>query len=143
MCYCVLGSTKVGIIVAESFAAVATLLIVATIIFFVRKNVLRQRRGTYLCVISMNVSGCLNFKCQVLIFYCNDVFTSERRQFGAFLFSENNSKLNMPYEVLEKATNYFHDSNKLGEGGSGSVYKVTSQFSSYLSLYIFTITTFA
>ncbi|XP_057448517.1 cysteine-rich receptor-like protein kinase 3 [Lotus japonicus] len=85
------GSTKVGIIVAESFAAVATLLIVATIIFFVRKNVLRQRR--------------------------------ERRQFGAFLFSENNSKLNMPYEVLEKATNYFHDSNKLGEGGSGSVYK--------------------
>ena len=37
----------------------------------------------------------------------------------------NRSKLNMPYEILEKATNYFNDANKLGQGGSGSVYKVT------------------
>lgn len=31
----------------------------------------------------------------------------------------------MTYEVLERATNYFNPSNKLGQGGSGSVYKVT------------------
>ncbi|XP_061372761.1 cysteine-rich receptor-like protein kinase 3 [Gastrolobium bilobum] len=47
----------------------------------------------------------------------------ERRQFGALLDTVNKSKLNTPYEILEKATNYFSDSNKLGEGGSGSVYK--------------------
>ncbi|KAJ1399502.1 Serine-threonine/tyrosine-protein kinase, catalytic domain [Sesbania bispinosa] len=85
------GSRNVGIIVAESSAALATLLIVATVIFFVRMNVLKRRR--------------------------------ERRQFGAFLETVNESKLNTPYEILEKATNYFNDSNKLGEGGSGSVYK--------------------
>ncbi|KAL0336116.1 UNVERIFIED_CONTAM: Cysteine-rich receptor-like protein kinase [Sesamum radiatum] len=33
------------------------------------------------------------------------------------------SKINFSYETLERATNYFADSNKLGQGGSGSVYK--------------------
>lgn len=43
----------------------------------------------------------------------------------------NKSKLNVPYEILEKATNYFNDANKLGQGGSGSVYKVSSDLMSY------------
>ncbi|KAK7386770.1 hypothetical protein VNO78_27106 [Psophocarpus tetragonolobus] len=47
----------------------------------------------------------------------------ERRQFGALLETVNKSKLNVSYEILEKATNYFNDANKLGQGGSGSVYK--------------------
>ncbi|KAK7317637.1 hypothetical protein RJT34_02041 [Clitoria ternatea] len=47
----------------------------------------------------------------------------ERKQFGALLETVSKSKLNMSYEVLEKATNYFSDANKLGQGGSGSVYK--------------------
>ncbi|XP_054809887.1 cysteine-rich receptor-like protein kinase 3 [Prosopis cineraria] len=47
----------------------------------------------------------------------------ERRQFGALLDRVYKSKLNMTYEVLERATNYFNTSNKLGQGGSGSVYK--------------------
>ncbi|XP_050374145.1 cysteine-rich receptor-like protein kinase 3 [Argentina anserina] len=47
----------------------------------------------------------------------------EREQFGALLSIVNKSRLNYSYEVLENATNYFHDSNKLGQGGSGSVYK--------------------
>ncbi|KAL7261146.1 hypothetical protein ACSBR1_006734 [Camellia fascicularis] len=51
------------------------------------------------------------------------VFVAERKQLGALLFTVNNSKLNFSYETLEKATNYFHQSNKLGQGGSGSVYK--------------------
>ncbi|XP_028754481.1 cysteine-rich receptor-like protein kinase 3 [Neltuma alba] len=46
-----------------------------------------------------------------------------RRQFGALLDRVHKSKLNMTYEVLERATNYFNASNKLGQGGSGSVYK--------------------
>ena len=40
------------------------------------------------------------------------------------LATVNKSRLNYSYEILEKATNYFHNSNKLGEGGSVSVYKV-------------------
>lgn len=48
----------------------------------------------------------------------------ERKQLGALQVAVNKSKLNFSYETLEKATNYFHESNKLGQGGSGSVYKV-------------------
>ncbi|GMY35592.1 cysteine-rich receptor-like protein kinase 3 isoform X2 [Fagus crenata] len=33
------------------------------------------------------------------------------------------SKPNFSYQILEKATNYFQNSNKLGQGGFGSVYK--------------------
>lgn len=47
----------------------------------------------------------------------------ERKQLGAILATVNKSKLNFSYETLEKATNYFNISNKLGQGGSGSVYK--------------------
>ncbi|KAF3431229.1 hypothetical protein FNV43_RR25959 [Rhamnella rubrinervis] len=47
----------------------------------------------------------------------------EKKQLGALLSTVNKSKLNYSYEVLERATNYFHSSNKLGQGGSGSVYK--------------------
>jgi len=36
-----------------------------------------------------------------------------------------NSSLNFTYEVLEKATEYFDDSRKLGQGGAGSVFKGT------------------
>nr|POF07969.1 cysteine-rich receptor-like protein kinase 3 [Quercus suber] len=46
-----------------------------------------------------------------------------RKQLGGLLSSLYKSKLNFSYESLEKATNYFHNSNKLGQGGSGSVYK--------------------
>ncbi|KAE9454633.1 hypothetical protein C3L33_13469, partial [Rhododendron williamsianum] len=47
----------------------------------------------------------------------------ERKQLGPLLVSVNKSKLNFSYETLEHATNYFDNSNKLGQGGSGSVYK--------------------
>lgn len=60
--------------------------------------------------------------------YIFDLAFSERKQLGALLATMNNSKLNFSYEVLERATNYFHDSNKLGQGGSGSVYKVIFRF---------------
>lgn len=47
----------------------------------------------------------------------------EKKQLGALLSIVTKSQLNYSYEVLENATNYFHASNKLGQGGSGSVYK--------------------
>ncbi|CAM8965329.1 unnamed protein product [Rhodiola kirilowii] len=39
--------------------------------------------------------------------------------------SVNKSNLNYKYDALEKATDYFSLSRKLGQGGSGSVYKAT------------------
>lgn len=54
------------------------------------------------------------------------MYIVEKKQLGALLATVNNSKLNFSYETLERATNYFADSNKLGQGGSGSVYKVSA-----------------
>ncbi|KAF7848281.1 hypothetical protein BT93_L2133 [Corymbia citriodora subsp. variegata] len=39
------------------------------------------------------------------------------------LSSGSKFRLYFKYETLEKATNFFHDSRKLGQGGAGSVYK--------------------
>ncbi|KAL8534226.1 hypothetical protein ACS0TY_010288 [Phlomoides rotata] len=47
----------------------------------------------------------------------------EKKKLGALLSVVTNSKINISYETLEKATNYFDNSNKLGQGGSGSVFK--------------------
>lgn len=35
----------------------------------------------------------------------------------------NKSSLNLKYETLEKATDYFNPSKKIGQGGAGSVFK--------------------
>ncbi|XP_050276590.1 cysteine-rich receptor-like protein kinase 3 isoform X12 [Quercus robur] len=83
--------SKLAITLAATSSALALLLVIATVVFIVRKNVLKRR--------------------------------GEREQLGPLLATVNNSKLNYSYEVLEKATNYFHHSKKLGQGGSGSVYK--------------------
>lgn len=56
--------------------------------------------------------------------HCTFVFVSEKKQLGPLVAIINKSKLNFSYETLERATNYFDQSNKLGQGGSGSVYKV-------------------
>ncbi|XP_050120298.1 cysteine-rich receptor-like protein kinase 3 isoform X1 [Malus sylvestris] len=72
----------------------AVVLTISAVSFFARKKILTRRKAA-----------------------------SEKKQFGALFATVNKSQLNFSYEVLEKATNYFHDANKLGQGGSGSVYK--------------------
>ncbi|KAG4914425.1 hypothetical protein JHK87_051982 [Glycine soja] len=54
-------------------------------------------------------------------------FTKKRRKnnFIEVPPSLKNSSLNYKYETLEKATDYFSSSRKIGQGGSGSVYKGT------------------
>ncbi|KAK1441192.1 hypothetical protein QVD17_07033 [Tagetes erecta] len=49
----------------------------------------------------------------------------ERKNMSLLSNSLNKSGLMYKYETLEKATNYFDLSNKLGQGGAGSVYKGT------------------
>lgn len=45
------------------------------------------------------------------------------RYHGGISISLHKSNLNFKYEILEKATNYFDPSRKLGQGGAGSVFK--------------------
>uniref|UniRef100_A0A1J3GF30 Cysteine-rich receptor-like protein kinase 3 n=1 Tax=Noccaea caerulescens TaxID=107243 RepID=A0A1J3GF30_NOCCA len=47
----------------------------------------------------------------------------EKKQLGSLFMLANKSDLCFSYENLEKATDYFSDKNKLGQGGSGSVFK--------------------
>lgn len=49
----------------------------------------------------------------------------EKKQLGSLFMLANKSNLCFSYENLERATDYFSDKNKLGQGGSGSVYKVS------------------
>ncbi|XP_050208049.1 cysteine-rich receptor-like protein kinase 3 [Mercurialis annua] len=91
-------------------------------------NVVDDGGSSHLAVILASVSSSVAvvFIITSLYFFMNKRIAEKRRQrkeFGALLRIVNNSKLNFTYESLEKATNYFHLSNKLGQGGSGSVYK--------------------
>lgn len=47
----------------------------------------------------------------------------ENNNLGHISSSISKSSLNYKYETLEKATDYFNSSRKLGQGGAGSVFK--------------------
>ncbi|XP_015879316.1 cysteine-rich receptor-like protein kinase 42 [Ziziphus jujuba] len=49
--------------------------------------------------------------------------TKGRGNLGKVASSMNKSSLNFKYETLEKATDYFNPSRKIGQGGAGSVFK--------------------
>ncbi|XP_027350792.1 cysteine-rich receptor-like protein kinase 42 isoform X2 [Abrus precatorius] len=47
----------------------------------------------------------------------------ENKNLGPISSSISKSRLNYKYETLEKATDYFNSSRKIGQGGAGSVFK--------------------
>lgn len=47
------------------------------------------------------------------------------KHLGKFSSAVEKSGLNFKYETLEKATEFFNPSRKLGQGAAGSVYKVS------------------
>lgn len=49
----------------------------------------------------------------------------EKKKQSLIPTSFKDSNLNFKYETLEKATDYFNPSRKIGQGGAGSVYKGT------------------
>lgn len=51
----------------------------------------------------------------------------ERYNIGQISTSIDKASLNFKYETLEKATDYFNPSKKIGQGGAGSVYKGSLQ----------------
>ncbi|XP_022152135.1 cysteine-rich receptor-like protein kinase 42 [Momordica charantia] len=52
-------------------------------------------------------------------------FKKEKKKQSLIPTSFKDSNLNFKYETLEKATDYFNPSSKIGQGGAGSVYKGT------------------
>lgn len=58
----------------------------------------------------------------VCIFSC---ISLESNILGRISSNINKSNLNFKYETLEKATDFFNPSRKLGQGGAGSVFKGT------------------
>ncbi|KAF3655261.1 Cysteine-rich receptor-like protein kinase 3 [Capsicum annuum] len=74
---------------------------------------------------TLGISAFLLFVSAVSFFVRKKVLKQQRekQQLGASIRTVNKSKLNISYETLEKAANYYNSSNKLGQGGSGSVYK--------------------
>ncbi|KAK7361671.1 hypothetical protein VNO77_03745 [Canavalia gladiata] len=86
----------------------------------------RGKRSLAKILVASSAALALLFLVGTVVFFIRkNVMTRrrERRQLGSLLDTVNKSKLNVAYEILEKATNYFNDANKLGQGGSGSVYK--------------------
>lgn len=54
---------------------------------------------------------------------CVFLVHSENKNLGHISSSISKSNLNYKYETLEKATDYFNSSRKIGQGGAGSVFK--------------------
>ncbi|XP_068642107.1 cysteine-rich receptor-like protein kinase 3 [Aristolochia californica] len=84
-----------------------------------------QRHLVVILAVCLSVIASLMVAALVLFFGRKEFSRrrKERKQLGALATIVNKSELSFKYETLEKATNYFHSSNKLGQGGSGSVYK--------------------
>ncbi|XP_057774572.1 cysteine-rich receptor-like protein kinase 3 isoform X1 [Salvia miltiorrhiza] len=83
-----------------------------------------RRRAAIIASICGAVA-CLLFVAMVSFFVRKKIVKRRRvkKKLGGLLSIVTKSKINFSYETLERATGYFHSSNKLGQGGSGSVYK--------------------
>ncbi|KAL1550859.1 cysteine-rich receptor-like protein kinase 3 [Salvia divinorum] len=83
------------------------------------------RRRAAIIASTCGAFSCLLLVAMVSFFVRNKILKRRRvkKKLGALLSIVTKSKINLSYETLERATGYFDSSNKLGQGGSGSVYR--------------------
>ncbi|CAA3005910.1 cysteine-rich receptor kinase 42 [Olea europaea subsp. europaea] len=76
-------------------------------------------------VLSVSAFSMLSVFCGYAVYRRWNKRNQARKNLGLISCSYNKSNLNFKYETLEKATNYFDPSRKVGQGGAGAVYRGT------------------
>ncbi|MED6161907.1 hypothetical protein PIB30_065218 [Stylosanthes scabra] len=82
------------------------------------------RRGVIIAaVLAMAAVIMLSISASYVVFTKFSKIKKEKNNIGQICSSIRDSSLNYKYETLEKATDYFNPSRKIGQGGAGSVFK--------------------
>lgn len=84
------------------------------------------RRGAVIAIVLSVAAVVLLFLSAFYVIFSRiSKMNKENSRLGQISISINKSRLNFKYETLEKATDYFNSSRKIGQGGAGSVFKGT------------------
>ena len=128
-----LGCNHVAVILGAVFSLAAFVIIIALIMFFGKRKLTKWKDGNE--PLQPYYSRTCNLLKQLFIgllkFHFH--FHSVRKKLAALAPILKKSGVNFKYEALEKATNYFNISNKLGGGGSGTVFKASALIQKQIS----------
>lgn len=87
------------------------------------KPIISERIIIPSCCSVFNLQYIYIYKRNFILFYFYTLRHVEHEILGRVSSTINKSNLNFKYEMLEKATGYFHPSRKLGQGGAGAVFR--------------------
>lgn len=119
--YVLSGSSRLGVMIAIVLSTTAFLMLSLFAAYAAYARLSKMKEGTVLKTIAISVSNYSLFAfafSRISILLCH----LDRNNLGLYATSMKKSCLSFKYETLEKATNYFNPSKKLGQGGAGSVY---------------------